>query len=62
MSWIILVDARENNGHYLHIEDEHGNIAQYETEHAAREAMRDHSLNAFPCYAISVDDDEISYL
>lgn len=62
MPWIILVDLRENNGHFVNIEDEHGNIAQFETEQDAREVMRDHILNAFPCYAISVDDDEISYL
>lgn len=62
MPWIILVDLRENNGHFVNIEDEHGNIKQFETEQQARECIRDHSLNVFPCYAISVDDDEISYL
>ncbi|MBD9671614.1 hypothetical protein IB275_13610 [Pseudomonas sp. PDM21] len=62
MSWIILVDARSNNGHYMNIEDSDGNIAQFESEESAREVMSDHPLSAFPCYAISVDDDEIAYL
>lgn len=62
MSWIILVDARSNNGHYMHIEDANGNIAQFESEEAAREVMSDHPLNAFPCYAISVDEGEIAFL
>lgn len=62
MSWIILVDARENNGHYMNIEDEDGNIAQFKTEEEAKQVMRGHCLSAFPCYAICVDDDVIEFI
>ena len=62
MSWIILVDLRENNGHFVTLEDEHGNIAQFPTKQAAKEAMRGHPLDAYPSCAISVDEDEINYL
>ena len=62
MSWIILIDLRENNGHFVNLEDEHGNIAQFTSEEAARLAIADHPLTAYPCYAISVDEQEVSYL
>lgn len=60
MSWVIMVDLRENNSHFVNIEDKNGNIAQFGTEQEARDTMRDHPLSAYPCYAINVDDEEIS--
>lgn len=62
MSWIILIDLRDNNDHFVNLEDEHGNIAQFPTEEAARAGIADHPLTAYPCYAISVDEQEVSSL
>ncbi|WP_312903785.1 hypothetical protein [Stutzerimonas nitrititolerans] len=62
MSWIILIDLRENNGHFVNLEDENGNIAQFASEEAARFCIADHPLTAYPCYAISVDERDIAYL
>ena len=35
MSWIVLIDLRENNGHFINIVDEHDNIAKFPTREEA---------------------------
>lgn len=55
MSHIIIVDLRESNGHVLTIDDEHDNIAQFDTEKEANALMEDHPLNAFPFYVFDTD-------
>lgn len=63
MSWIVLIDLRENNGHFINIVDEHDNIAKFPTREEAIAAARRNELSDFyPAYAISVDEEEIEYI
>ncbi len=49
MSYIILVDMRENNGEIFGISKDDGwGLAQYDTEEEAEELMKEHPLNVFP--------------
>lgn len=61
MSWIVLVDLRSNNGHIVTLEDENGNIAQFESEEEAQECAANNPMcGAFDSYAVSLDDQEIN--
>lgn len=63
MSWIVMIDLRENNGHLINIVDENDNIAQYPTKKEAAEAAKRNELTEYyPAYLINVDEDDIVYL
>ncbi len=58
MSCIILIDMRENNGHIVALQDEDGNIAQYEDYGEADDAASKHWLtDSFPVRIVDMDDD-----
>ena len=48
MSYIIIVDMRENNKQIIAIEEGDFGITQFDTEEEAEELMSKHSLNVFP--------------
>jgi len=48
MTYIIIVDMRENNGQILGIKDDDFNLVQYDTEEEAEELMAKHPLKVFP--------------
>ena len=48
MTYIIIVDMRENNGSIVAIRNEHDDLAQYDTEEEAEELMKNHILRVFP--------------
>jgi len=59
MSCIILIDMRENNGSIVALEDENGNIAQYENYGQADDVASEHPLtDAFPVRIVDMDGDE----
>jgi hypothetical protein len=56
--YIVLFDLRENNGHILALEDEHGNIARFSTYEEANDAAERNPLSdAFLVRIVDMDDD-----
>jgi len=63
MSWIILVDLRENNGHVASLQDENENIAQFDGLLDCQECANEHPLaSAYPCIALDLDTLETEHL
>ena len=63
MSWIILVDLRENNGQVVALQDDGGNIAQFDGLIECGVCADAHPMaSAYPCVALDLDTLEAEYL
>lgn len=57
-SYVVLIDARDNNGHVIALEDKDGNIAQFETYEKAEDAVdHRHILFGIPMLIVCMDGD-----
>ena len=56
MSYIIIIDMRENNGEILAIRKEEFGLEQFDTEEEAEELMKGHSLGVFPYEIIDIGE------
>jgi len=63
MSWIVLIDLRDNNGHVVALHDDNDNIAQFEDLLECQECANSHPLAmAYPCIALDLDTLDTEHL
>ena len=63
MSWIVLIDLRDNNGHVVALHDDNDNIAQFDDLFSAQRCADENPLaRAYPSICVSLDTPEVEHL